>query len=153
MLGTNPYPFIRLIDKVIEWSEETGEHVIVQSGNTPVPSKKIEFYPFMTHSEIMKRISEADVVITQGGFGSLQDCMQSGVKTVAVPRLVERGESQDDQKEIVNALAEENLVVPLYNVAYLAEAIEKARNLEVRMTNSSELPEHVATTISGILGE
>ena len=153
MLGTNPYPFNRLLDKVIEWSERTGEHVIVQSGNTPVLTEKIESYPFMEHSKIMKLMSEADVVITQGGFGSLQDCMQSGVKTVAVPRLIEMGESQDDQKEIVRALAEENLVIPLYEIENLDDVIEEARNIEVNSTMNYKLPEHIATTISGFLGK
>ncbi|MCK5360234.1 MAG: hypothetical protein KAJ95_06380 [Gammaproteobacteria bacterium] len=152
MLGTNPYPFTRLIDKVIEWVEQTDEHVIVQSGNTPVPAGKIESYPFMPHSKITELMLQADVVITQGGFGSLQDCMQLGVKTVAVPRLIEKGESQDDQKEIVSALAEENLVVPLYDVEDLGDAINTARKLEIKSVVTTELPEHIAETVSRILG-
>lgn len=152
MLGTNPYPFTRLIDKVIEWAEKTEESVIIQSGNTPVDSDQVKSYPFMEHSKIMALIADADVVITQGGFGSLQDCMESAAKTVAVPRLIEMGESQDDQTEIVNALAEEGLVIPLYNVDELGVAIDAALNLESSSTKDDALPQHIASTIKGILG-
>jgi len=152
MVGTNPYPFTRLIEKVIEWAEKTGEHVIVQSGHTPVTSNVIEHHSFLDHSKILQLMSNADVVITQGGFGSLQDCMKTGVKTIAVPRLIELGESPDDQTEIVNALAEENRVVPLFDVTKLAEAIQTAKNMKTKTVKTNALPEHVEKTISEILG-
>ncbi len=151
MVGTNPYPFTRLIEKVIEWAEKTGEHVIVQSGHTPVTSDVIEHQPFIEHSEILQLMNDAEVVITQGGFGSLQDCMKIGAKTIAVPRLIELGESQDDQTEIVNALAEENRVVPLFDVTMLADAIQTAKNMQIKTVKTNALPEHVKKTISEIL--
>lgn len=153
MLGTNPYPFTRLLNKVIEWAQRTGERVIVQSGNTPVPVNTIEFYPFIEYSKIIELMSQADVVITQGGFGSLQDCMQMGVKTMAVPRSIVKGESQDDQSEIVRALADENLLIPLYDIENFDYAIENARNIRVRTSKKSQLPEHIAKTVSDILGK
>jgi len=151
MLGTNPYPFVRLMDRVIKWVEETGERVVVQSGNTPVTNDKIEAHPFMDHSRILSLMQEADVVITQGGFGGLQDCIRVGARTIAVPRMVELGESTDDQIEIVNALAEENLIIPLYDVEELADAIELAKNMNIESTTNYELPRHIATTITGFL--
>ena len=153
MLGTNPYPFTRLLNKVIEWAQKTGEHVIVQSGNTPVPANTIEFHPFIEHSKIIDLMSQADVVITQGGFGSLQDCMQMGVKTLAVPRSIELGESQDDQSEIVRALAAENLLIPLYDIENFDYAIEDVRNIQVHASKKTQLPEHIAKTVSAILGK
>jgi len=148
MLGTNPYPFIRLTDQVIKWADKTGEHVIIQSGNTPISNSQIETHPFIDHSKLMDLMSQARIVITQGGFGSLQDCIQNGAKTVAVPRLVELGESNDDQTEIVRALAEQNLVIPLYDEKQLETAIEAAMQLNRKTSNKSELPKHVAETIN-----
>lgn len=152
MLGTNPYPFTRLIDAVIEWSKKTGEHIIVQSGNTMIRTEALEIYPFIEHSKIMRLMTDADVVITQGGFGSLQDCIKVGAKVVAVPRSIELGESMDDQKEIVIALAQEGLVVPLYDVKDLGDAIETAKKSKREMTSDNELPEHIAKTIKSMLG-
>jgi len=152
MLGTNPYPFTRLVDGIIEWVSKTGERVVMQSGNTPVSSDKIEIFPFIEHEKIKELILEADIVISQGGFGSLQDCMEVNARTIAVPRMIEFGESIDDQTEIVNALAEENRAIPLYDVSELEHAIEMALNMKTEKHNTSKMPEHVAMTISEILG-
>ena len=152
MLGTNPYPFTRLIDEVILWAEDTGEQIVVQSGNTPVKSNAVKSYSFLEHSKIMSLMAEAEVVITQGGFGSLQDCMKAGAKTVAVPRMIELGESMDDQKEIVDALAEEGLVVPLYDVKKLGDAIKAAKLSSHKVVVDNGLPKHIAGTIRHMLG-
>ncbi len=153
MLGTNPYPFSRLTEKVVEWAENTGEHIIIQSGSTPVTSDKVESYSFIDHSRIMKLMQEAEVVISQGGFGSLQDCMKAGAKTVAVPRLMELGESQDDQKEIVDALAQDSLIVPLYNIDDLDKAVEDAKKIKLNKTDDNIMPKHISSIINGFLGK
>lgn len=152
MLGTNPYPFTRLMDRVVDYAKTTGETVIVQSGHTPVKDNAVSASDFIPHDKVIQLIKEADVVVVQGGFGSLQDCISHGARTVAVPRLREMGESVDDQTEIVNALAEEGLVVPLYDVSGLAEAIEQASKIEKKPGGQFELPQHISKTINKMLG-
>jgi len=152
MLGTNPYPFTRLVDEVINWAKKTDEKVVIQSGSTPVVSEIVDVFPFLEHAKILELIKEASVVITQGGFGSLQDCVKSKARTIAVPRIIEYGESVDDQSEIVNALAEDDLVIPLYDVSGLEQAIEAALEVNIVNHNTSKMPEHVAMTINKILG-
>lgn len=153
MLGTNPYPFTRLMDQVVKYAETTGEKVIVQSGNTPVASDLIEAYDFMSHEKLLELMKSADVVITQGGFGSLQDCITSAAKVVAVPRIREKGESMDDQTEIVKALAEEGLVIPLYDTGKLPEAIASARELSITTEVDHAMATHIAQTINQMLGK
>ena len=58
LLGTNPYPFHRLMSAVINWAEGHDEKVIVQSGNTPVNTKVIEFYDFVDHAKILDWINQ-----------------------------------------------------------------------------------------------
>ncbi len=152
MLGTSHYPFARLINKVIEWAEESGEHVIIQSGHNPIASNAVEFYPFLDHSKIIEFINDAEVVITQGGFGGLLDCMKSDAKTIAIPRLAELGENiNSHQTEIVNALAEEGRIVPLHDIDKFDDAIQSAKHMNIKTNNNCALPEHVKKTINGFL--
>lgn len=153
MLGTNPYPFTRLMDEVIKYAESSGDKVIVQSGNTPVTTDVVESYDFMPHEKLLDLMKSADVVITQGGFGSLQDCMTSAAKVVAVPRIREKGESMDDQTEIVKALAEEGLIIPLYDTSRLPEAITSARELSIKPEVEYKMTTHIAQIIKQMLGK
>lgn len=151
LLGTNPYPFTRLVDAIVQLANKTNEQIIIQSGYTPIDSSKLEVHQFIDHSKLLKLMSEAKVVITQGGFGSLQDCMRLGVKTIAVPRSMELGEALDEQTEIVDALATEGLVIPLYDVNQLESAIQTAMTTEIKNSDTTSLPMHVASTIKELL--
>ncbi len=153
LLGTNPYPFTRLADAIVKFAETSSEHIIIQSGHTPIVSDKLEVHQFIDHSKLLTLMSEATLVITQGGFGSLQDCMRLGIKTIAVPRSMKLGESLDEQTEIVDALAREGLVVPLYDVTQLESAIQTAMTKEVKASDTSRLPMHVASTIKELLSK
>ena len=152
LAGTNPYPFTRLLRAVDEWSRSSGEHVIAQSGHTPVEGLVIEIHPFVSHAQILEWIAQADVVICQGGLGSLRDCLRAGKPTVAVPRKPELGESQDIQSELVEALVQEGKVIGVDNIAHLAQAIDQARSMPIRKGEESRIPQIVADKIHSILG-
>ena len=66
-------------------------------------------------------------------------------------RRCDLGESMDDQTEIVEALAAEDLVVPLYDETGLAEAIRQAKEMKVQSVLEYELPGHIAATIDRLL--
>lgn len=151
MLGTNPYPFERLLSAVDCWAATSGEKVVAQVGHTAMSVEHVECYDFMSHDKIKVWVEMADVVITQGGFGSLRDCLVAGKPTVAVPRLPERGECQDQQAEIVDALAAEKRVIALYDVETLPQAIEDARNKYVSTVYHSEIPSLVAEAVESAL--
>ena len=153
LLGTNPYPFNRLIDEVVRYADKTGENIVVQSGNTDVSSQAVHVSKYIEHDKLLEYIASADIVIAQGGFGSLQDCIKLAAHTVAVPRLQSLGESVDDQTEIVDALASEGLVIPLYDVSELESAIKLARALNINSEASSQLPLHIANTVTKLLGK
>lgn len=153
LLGTNPYPFNRLLHAVEAYARQTGSRVIVQSGNTPVTEGVLECHAFVNHSQIIQWLEESEVVIAQGGFGSLRDCIVHGVPVVAVPRQMAFGESMDDQEELVRALADEELVVPVYDITELPDAIQLAKNREWSSPMMSELPDHVANTVQLMLSE
>jgi len=152
LIGTNPYPFTRLLDAVNAWAIKSGENVIAQTGHSPIADLNIRCYPFVSHEQIRKWIEEAELVICQGGMGSLRDCIAAGKKIVAVPRRPEFGECKDNQAELVEALAQEGKVVALMDVNELPHAIESARRMIVRRGNQSIIPRLVADKINSILG-
>ena len=77
--------------------------------------------------------------------------MQLGVSTIAVPRIKDLGESQDDQSELVDALAAEGLVVPLHDVNEFETALSEARTLKAAKVSDNRLLNHVADTVRSLL--
>lgn len=147
LLGTNPYPFRRLLGAVDTWARRKQEVVIAQSGHTPTDGLSIECHAFVPHDEITRWIRDAEIVICQGGMGSLQDCLAAGRPTIAVPRRPDYGESQDQQSELVDALASMGRVIPLHHVENLDEAIERARKMQLPTVERSSIPMIVAEAV------
>jgi len=151
LLGTNPYPFPRLLNTVDKWALETGKKVIAQTGHTSTTGISIECHDFVDHQQILSWINESEWVISQGGFGSLKDCIHLQKPVIAVPRKQELGESQDSQVELVTALAEEKYVLPLYEIQDFSTIIEKIDTFNVIKKEASALPIMLANEISKYL--
>lgn len=152
LLGTNPYPFPRLLSAVDAWARATGERVIAQTGHTPSAGCAIECHPFVDHAQIMAWLGSADVVISQGGFGSIGDALRAGKPVIAAARRPELGESQDQQTEVVQALAAEGLVLALNDGDDLGKLIEQARLIKAKTRSESRIPAMVAEKIENVLG-
>ena len=148
MLGTNPYPFPRLLTAVDQWARSTGERVIAQTGHTPVEEVSVECHGFVSHEQILEWLAEADLAIVQGGLGSIMDCLKAGKATIVVPRKPEYGESQDVQSEVVDALASEGRILALHDMGDLADAIAQARSSRIPVTSESLIPDLVADYVS-----
>lgn len=152
LLGTNPYPFDRLLNAVDKWAQNSGEKIIAQTGHTPIGHvNTIECYDFVGYEQIKKWIKEAEFVITQGGFGSIKDCLANQKSVIAVPRIQEYGECQDSQKELVDALAEQGRLIPLYDIGKLPQAIKDIRSFVPPVQNSTKIPELVSDLINGYI--
>lgn len=151
MLGTNPYPFDRLLSAVDRWAASSGEKVVAQTGHTKLPVANIECHDFVSHEQIKEWIRHADLVIAQGGFGSLRDCLVAGKPTIAVPRLPEYGECQDEQTEIVDVLSSEGRVIALGDVGELPQAIERVKHLADAPPYRSDIPRIVAEAVESVL--
>lgn len=149
LLGTNPYPFDRLFDAVVKWSDKTGENIIAQVGHTPVNAKSssIEFHDFVPHEQVLQWIQQAEFIICQGGFGSLKDCIANNKPVIAVPRYQELNECQDSQKELVLALEEEGCIVPLYDIDDFEKAIVNVRQHQITIREQSAIPKLLSKII------
>lgn len=125
-VGTQKFPFDRLIDALDEVSRLAGFRVFVQYGNSKRPSH-CEGATFLDSTKYRGMLAAADVAVVHGGVGTMRSALSLGAKVVAVPRMASFGEHVDDhQFEIVSAFAERGYIVPCYDVSRLVEMIKEA---------------------------
>lgn len=127
LLGTNPYDFSRLARAADDYARQTGEQMFMQLGYTSYRPHTAQAADFLEKKELLAKIAAADLVITQGGAGSISDCLKAGKKVVAVPRRLEMQEAPDRQEELVLELERVGRLVGVYDIGDLPRAIRRAR--------------------------
>ena len=132
LLGTNPYSFSRLAKAADTYAEKSKEKVFIQLGHTKYLPLTASYKEFLSKQDVKNKIDEAEIVITQGGFGSIADCLRADKKVVAVPRKTELNEAPDQQEELVRELEKLDRLIGVYDIDELPEAILKARNSEFK---------------------
>lgn len=137
MLGTNPYPFTRLAKRMDELAGRLNWDVFMQVGTTPFKPVHCESMSFLSYDEIKPRIEACELLVVQGGAGSIRDGLKANKPVVAVPRYPEQGESPDRQEELVRALEVAGCVIGVYDIDDLESAITRARSFV-----SARLPEN-----------
>jgi UDP-N-acetylglucosamine transferase subunit ALG13 len=147
LVGTNPYSFDRMVRAVDEHARNSGEEIFVQLGNTDYVPQNAQYKRFLEKEEIFKKIEEADLIITQGGFGSIADCLKAGKKIVAVPRKPELKEAPDKQEELVRELERLGRLVGVYEIDTLPEAIKKARLTDFQQSGKQKISSIINTFI------
>ncbi len=103
-MGTDHHPFDRLSRWIEHWLAATrqgssGRTVVchVQEGASPVPSGA-EALGLLPKEEFRARLAQSDVIVCQGGPGSILDARALGFVPLAVPRLARLGEVVDDHQ-------------------------------------------------------
>ena len=147
LLGTNPYPFTRLLSAIDKWAGESGEQVVAQIGYTSYRPENIETHNFVAHTQILSWLDQSNVLICQGGFGSIMDCLGAKKPTIVVPRLQRLGESPDDQSELVAMLAARGLVISLDEMTDLDSAIRASKSMIPPNREESRIPTLVAEAV------
>lgn len=111
IVGTHGQPFNRLVKAADALA--VGERCLIQYGHTTELPKNAEARDFIPFTEIEQLISNARVVITHAGTGTVMTALALGKVPVVAPRLARFGEHVDDhQLELVASLSELNLIVP-----------------------------------------
>lgn len=125
-VGTQKFPFDRLIDALDGIAEEEGFDIYIQYGNSKQPVR-CDGAAFLNAEKYREMLATADVVVVHGGVGTMRAALSIGAKVVAVPRRAAFGEHVDDhQMEIVAAFDEGGYVVPCYEFDQLANAVREA---------------------------
>lgn len=121
-VGTHQQPFQRLLDAL---ADLPAQELVVQFGHGSAPPGVAPATAFMSFSETLHYMWEADAVVTHAGVGSILCARRYGHVPVVVPRLRRYGEHVDDhQAELTRALAVEGLVVPVWDTDHLAKALD-----------------------------
>jgi len=144
-VGTTELPFNRLVKAVDDLAGASAEPFVIQIGHSTYEPRCAQWFRFDTPVRMREWITQADVVITHGGFGIISECVRAKKRIVACPRLAEFGEAVNPQRELVTYLAEKGVLVALEDVSKLASAIEQAKRMPVASwTFESKIPELVA---------
>ena len=122
LTGTNPYSFERLVSYV-DQVLASKYNVVIQLGNTKYKPHYAEFFDFCKKPKVIELIDKSDIIITQGGYGSMTDVLTREKKLIAVPRQKELNESQDDQTELVDYYASKNFLVSCYEIEKLESLV------------------------------
>lgn len=128
LLGTNPYSFERLARAVDELAARHGWDVFIQMGNTPYQPKHCQYATFLPRAEVAAKARECELMIVQGGTGSIHEGLAAGKPVVAVPRRPQLGESQDYQEDLVRAMEAQGRLLGVYEIDQLEVVIERARS-------------------------
>ncbi len=133
LLGTQNNSFHRLleeIEKQIQQKKIT-EEIIVQAGHTKYQSENMKILDFVSNEEIEKLISEADMIITHGGVGSILQSIKKEKKVIAIPRLHKYQEHVNDhQREIVELFHQKEYIIGIQGVEQLEQAIEEIKEFK-----------------------
>jgi UDP-N-acetylglucosamine transferase subunit ALG13 len=128
---TESYGFRRLLDKLVPLL--TGVEVLWQTGATDVSGLGIEAREAVPHEELLKAISEADVVVAHSGTGAAITALQHRLTPILVPRLMRYDEHVDDhQVQIAAELADRHLAVACPVEELTAEVMLQAARRRTR---------------------
>ena len=123
-VGTGQQPFDRLLRAVESFSSD-GD-VVVQCGSSvvrPTGAVSVDFIPF---SELVARMTEARIVITHAGVGSVLTALSVEKRPYVVPRRRRYREAVDDhQVELARRLAGAGLVTLVEDTRDLQSALER----------------------------
>ncbi len=99
-VGSRNYPFDRLFKKLDELYEngELSEPLFAQIGTSSYKPRNYEFCDFMSQEEFLKKVEEADIVVSHGASGSIMKALNAGKKVIAVTRLEKYGEHINDHQ-------------------------------------------------------
>lgn len=144
MLGTQNNSFKRLLKELDKLKENKviKDKIIVQAGYTKYKSDNMEIFDFIDKDKLEEYQSEADLIITHGGVGSIVSSIKKGKKVIAIPRLKEHNEHVNNhQLDIVESFSNNKYIIGIYDVKELEEAYKKSINFkpEKYIPNNSKI--------------
>ena len=124
-VGACDLPFDRLVMAVdsLATSGIFTEEVFAQIGHSKTPTGKLPFARFLSYEEINARADDANLIITQGGPGSIMLALGRGKIPIVVPRQKMFGEMVDNHQVLfTQKLASENKILLVHDIADLKDA-------------------------------
>ena len=139
-LGTQDKGFRRLLESIEKEIEKGNikEKVIVQAGCTKYKSNNMEIIDLVSVDDFDKLISEASLVITHGGVGSILTAIRYGKPVIAAARLKKYKEhTNDHQKQIIKEFSDAGYILELRDFNKLGKMVDKAKNFKAKKFESN----------------
>lgn len=140
-LGTSPYDFRRLVERLVEILPRDVE-VLWQTGATDVTGLGIDARAHVPSAELRAAIERADVVVSHAGTGAALAALEAGRCPILVPRRADRHEHVDDhQLQIALDFALRDLAI-VRDVGHLKhdDLLLAAARTVVRRSDLPQLP-------------
>ena len=151
--GTYKLQFNRVLIE-LDRLKETGwvaQEVVAQTGKSTYQPKHYETFDFAPQAKIHELVALSDIIICHGGSGSIMDSLIRGKKVIAVPRLKEFDEFFDDhQLQIVRELERLGVILAVYDIADLGNAIKEAESFRPKLEN---IPNRVEELLSRFIAD
>ncbi len=128
-LGTNDKVFTRLLDAVEKCIADgvIKDRVVVQAGYTAYTSTDMEIFDYLDTDQFAQLISEADLIITHGGAGSIMTGLREDKKVLGCARLARYGEHVNDhQVQLLEAFDKLGCILYVRDLDQLGEYIKRA---------------------------
>lgn len=137
-VGTHEQPFDRLLKEVDRLKSERviEENVVIQTGFSTYEPRCCKWSKLIPYQDMVKNVSEARIVITHGGPASFIMPLQYGKIPIVVPRQKQFGEHVNDhQIQFVRAVAERNMIIPVYEIEELRDVLDKYETYTASMSH------------------
>ena len=129
--GNSPQDFSRVAKVLDQIAKDSSELVYVQKVNTNYEFQYAKSVLFIPQNELVEAMKNADVVVLQGGWGSISEALYLHKRIVSVPRRCPE-EVRHDQSELVKKLEQLGCVIGVYDEKDLPAKIELARTFEFK---------------------
>lgn len=139
ILGTQDKVFPRLLTAIEEQIKKgIIDKAIVQAGQTFYQSNKMEIFDFIPRKKMLEYIKKSDYIICHGGVGTILESLDLGKKIIAIPRLKQYGEHENDhQLQIVGEFVERGFVLTCDNLNELDKVIERLKTFKPKQYQSN----------------
>lgn len=133
-VGSRPYQFNRLFIELDRLFDEGAieSDLFAQVGSSDYIPRNYPFKDYLSPDEFKVQQECADIVISHGASGSIMGALNAGKKVIAVTRLEKYGEHINDHQIAINeTLAEEKLVLSVFDMSELGSAIQAMEQNQV----------------------
>lgn len=118
-------PFYRMAKAVDKFAATANDEVIVQTGYTHYEYQYAKAFDFCTKDEMRQYIIDANILILQGGWGTISEGMELHKRMVVIPRY-DKIEHIHDQFQLIRKLDSLGCVIGVFDEKELPLAIKRA---------------------------